>query len=66
MTEEEDLDFEKIQKLIGNYLFSEKEPLRDNLIEAMNFRPSLKERKSIAEGVSEKIKKYIETFIEDF
>ena len=66
LTEEEDLDFEKIQKLIGDYLFSEKEPLRDNLIEAMNFRPSLKERKSIAERVSEKIRKYIETFIEGF
>lgn len=64
LTKEEDLDFEKIQKLIGDYLFTEKEPLRDNLIEAMNYRPALKERKSIAERISSKIRKYIETFIE--
>lgn len=66
LTKEEDLDFEKIQKLIGDYLFTEKEPLRDNLIEAMNYRPNLKERKSIAERVSDKIRRYIETFIEGF
>ena len=66
LTKEENLDFEKIQKLIGDYLFTEKEPLRDNLIEAMNYRPNLKERKSIAERVSDKIRKYIETFIEGF
>lgn len=66
LTKEEDLDFEKIQKIIGDYLFTEKEPLRDNLIEAMNYRPNLKERKGIAERVSDKIRKYIETFIEGF
>lgn len=66
LTEEEDLDFEKIQKLIGDYLFTEKEPLRDNLIEAINYRPALKERRSIAERISSKIRKYIETFIEGF
>lgn len=66
LTKEEDLDFEKIQKLIGNYLFTEKEPLRDSLVEAMNYRPALKERRSIAERISSKIRKYIETFIEGF
>lgn len=66
LTKEEDLDFEKIQKLIGDYLFTEKEPLRDSLVEAMNYRPALKERRSIAERISSKIRKYIETFIEGF
>ena len=66
LTKEEDLDFEKIQKLIGDYLFTEKEPLRDSLVEAMNYRPALKERRSIAERISSKIRNYIETFIEGF
>ena len=57
LTKEEDLNFDKIQKLIGDYLFTEKEPLRDNLIEAMNYRPSLKERRSVAERISAKIRK---------
>lgn len=66
LTKEEDLDFDKIQKLIGNYLYTEKEPLRDNLIESMNYRPVLKERRIIAERISSKIRKYLETFIEGF
>lgn len=66
LTKEEDLDFEKIQKLIGNYLFTEKEPLRDSLIESMNYRPALKDRRGIAERISSKIRKYLETFIEGF
>lgn len=61
---DENLDGEKLQKLIGNYLFTEKEPLRDDIIDIMNDRPSLKERKSVAERVLDKIKNYVDTFIE--
>lgn len=64
LSEEENLNSEKLQKLIGNYLFTEKTPLRDDIIDTMNQSPSLKERRSVAERVLEKVKKYIETFIE--
>lgn len=64
LSTEENLNAEKLQKLIGNYLFTEKEPLRDEIIDTLNERPSLKERKSVAERVLGKIKRYIETFIE--
>ncbi len=44
-------------------LFTEKKPLRDEIIGMMNKRPRLKERKTVAERVTEKILGYIETFI---
>jgi type I restriction enzyme, R subunit len=63
LSKDEDLDFDRIQKLIGDYLFTEKIPLRDDVIGALNQRPSLKERGTIAERVTSKILAFIETFI---
>ena len=63
LSKEEGLDIEKLQNVIGNYLFTEKVPLRDEIIEIMNQRPSLKERKTVAERVTDKILGFVETFI---
>lgn len=62
--QEEDLDLEGLQKVIADYLFTEKAPRRDEVIEIMNTRPSLKERKSIAGRIIEKIKGFVETFVD--
>ena len=53
----------KLQDVIENYIFTEKTPLRDEIIGMMNKRPGLKERKTIAERVTEKILGFVETFI---
>ena len=63
MSKEENLDPDKLQLLIGNYLYTQKEPLRDDIVNTMNARPGLKERRTIAERILTKIKKYIDTFI---
>ncbi|MBE9468335.1 MAG: type I restriction endonuclease subunit R [Bacteroidetes bacterium] len=63
LSKEENLDSEKLQEVIGNYLFTEKKPLRDEIIGMLNKRPSLKERKTIAERVTAKILGFVETFI---
>jgi len=63
LSQEENLDAEKLQEVIGNYLFTEKKPLRDEIIGLMNKRPGLKERKTIAERVTDKILGFVETFI---
>ncbi len=39
LSEAEQLDPEKIRKLIGHYLFTEKEPLRDDIISLLTYRP---------------------------
>lgn len=63
ISEEEGLDQEKLEKVIGDYLFTEKEPLRDELISMLNERPSLKERSTKAERLTTMIKDFVDTFI---
>ncbi|SHJ66779.1 type I restriction enzyme, R subunit [Maribacter aquivivus] len=63
LSDKEDLDAIKLEKVIGDYLFTEKKPLRDDIVDLMNERPSLKERKIKSERVTSKILKFIETFI---
>ena len=63
LSKTEDLDTQRLDKLIKEYVFTEKEPMTKDIIDLLNHRPALKERKSIAERVTVKIKKYIEVFI---
>ncbi len=60
----EGLDMDGLQKVIGDYLFTEKSPMRDDVIAIMNKRPTLKERRTVSERVIDKIKSFVETFIE--
>jgi type I restriction enzyme R subunit len=53
-----------LEKVIGHYLFTEKTPMSDDVIGIMETRPSLRQRKPIAERVITKIKEFIETFID--
>ncbi len=63
LSKEEGLDSEKLEKVIGDYMFTEKIPLRDDIIGTMSTRPSLKERKTKAERITNKILEFVETFI---
>jgi type I restriction enzyme R subunit len=63
LSKEENIDSEKLQKLIGDYLFTEKTPLRDDVIESLNQRPTLKERGKTAERIIAKIMDFVDTFI---
>lgn len=63
LSQEENLDSAKLQEVIGNYLFTEKKPLRDEIIGMLNDKPNLKDRKTIAERVTDKIIGFVETFI---
>ncbi len=63
LSKEENLDFKKLVDLVSNYLFTEKEPLRDEVIGVMNERPSLKERAKSSKRIITKINDFIETFI---
>ncbi|WP_370477203.1 type I restriction endonuclease subunit R [Tamlana flava] len=64
LSKEENLDFKKLVDVVSNYLFTEKEPLRDEVIATMNERPSLKERGKSSKRILSKIKDFIETFID--
>ena len=62
--ETEGLEFSGLRKVIDNYLFTEKTPLRDEIIDIMEMPPKLKERRTIAERIIDKIRAFVETFID--
>ena len=66
LSKEENLDSNKLEEVIGRYLFTEKKPLREEVIGMLNERPSLKERAPIAKRLTERILSFVETFISGF
>jgi type I restriction enzyme, R subunit len=64
LSAEEGLDTEGLEKVIGDYLFTEKPPMRDDVIGIMESRPKLRERSTVAERVIGKIKEFVEVFID--
>ena len=64
LSDNEGLDQEGLQKVIGDYLFTGKSPMRDDVIGSMKKRPGLKERRSISERIISKIKDFVQTFID--
>ena len=64
MCEDEGLKVDGFEKILSNYLFTEKVPLRDDIIGILNDKPSLRERKTVAERVIGKIKDFVGTFVE--
>ena len=61
---EENLSSERTQKLIENYLYAEREPLRDELLNLIEGdKPSVLNRKSIGDRILSKVINFVETFI---
>jgi len=59
------LSAERTQKLINKYLFEERKPMRDKVLDLLNGeQPSVLKRKSIGERILNKIVQYVETFME--
>jgi type I restriction enzyme R subunit len=64
IVKEENLSEEKTQKLIENYLFAEREPLRDEILELINGeQPSVLQRKKIGDRILKRIIVFVETFV---
>ena len=61
--EDEKLKMEKLQEIIGNYLFTERTPLPDEIVEMLEVKPKILERKSIVERITGKILDFVETYI---
>ncbi|WP_104017838.1 type I restriction endonuclease subunit R [Roseovarius nitratireducens] len=64
LSREEALKQDGLEAVIGTYLFTEKTPMRDDVIGIMETRPSLRERRSVADRVIDKIRTFVETFID--
>jgi type I restriction enzyme, R subunit len=64
LSKEEGLALKGLEKLHSNYLYTNKPPMRDEVIAIMETPPSLRHRKTIAERVIEKIINFFLTFVE--
>lgn len=64
LCEEENLTDHKVEKVIADYLFTEREPLRDEVLDLINGeKPSVLKRKTTGDRIIAKIKNFVETFI---
>jgi type I restriction enzyme R subunit len=60
----ENLSIERTEQLIENYLFAEREPLRDEVLDLIEGdKPTLLQRKKVGDGILKKIMDFVETFI---
>ena len=61
---EENLSAEKTEKLIEDYLFAERQPLRDEVLELYEGeKPSLLQRKKLGDRILKRIMDFVDTFI---
>jgi len=61
---EEGLKPERLQEIIGDYIYTERKPIRDEIIDALEVKPKILEKKKIVDRVIERIMKFVETFID--
>ena len=60
---DENIDMKKLNVMIDNYLFTERMPQRDSIIDSLINRPRILERDSIITRITTKLKKYVDTFL---
>ena len=64
LCEEEKLTPDKVDKIIDGYLFAEREPLRDEVLDLIEGdRPSVLQRKTVGDRILNKILTFVDTFI---
>lgn len=64
MCEEENLDKEQFKALIDAYIYSGQEPIRDDIYKCLGNRPSILQARVIGDRILEKMKEYVEVFVE--
>ena len=60
---DENIDPDKLQKMLSDYLFTQLDPQPDDIINALNSKPKVLQRQSILERILRKIKDFIETYV---
>ncbi|ANH60863.1 type I restriction endonuclease subunit R [Dokdonia donghaensis] len=63
LTKEESLHQDKVETIINDFLFTGKMATEDEVIEALDKQPSVLQRESIGNRITEKIKDFVKTFI---
>jgi len=59
---EENIDNSKFEKLLSNYLYTEKMPLKEEIAETLNYKPELLKRKTVIDRIKNKMMEFISIF----
>lgn len=64
LVKEENLSEDKTERLVENYLFAEREPLRDEILDLIEGeKPSILQRKNTGDRILNKILNFLDTFV---
>ena len=63
LCKEEKLPSDKLQTIVSDYLFTERKPMRDDVINLLEKKPKIRERKKVGERIIDKVVGFVETFI---
>lgn len=64
LCQEENIDPEGLQKILGTYAFANRLPREQEIVGTLTYKPKILERKTILQRIAEKIRAFIDTFIE--
>jgi len=64
LCKEDNLDNEKVKKVIDNYIYDERKPLANDIAQTLKVKPKLLERKKIVPKVLDKIIGFVDKFFE--
>lgn len=62
---DEGLEPEKVKAIIRDHVFTEREPLRDDVIDAMTTKPKILQRKTVGQRVLDRLMAFVRTYIHD-
>ncbi|MDC0100613.1 type I restriction endonuclease subunit R [Crocinitomicaceae bacterium] len=64
LCEEENLDAKQFNALIERYIYNGQEPIRDDVFKCLDNRPSILQARSIGERIINKMREFVETFVQ--
>ena len=64
LCEEENLDEKQFNALIESYIYNGQEPIRDDVFKCLDNRPSIFKAREIGERILDKMKTFVEIFVE--
>lgn len=66
ISEEEGVDIEKFEKLVGDYLYTNRLPKQTDFAQTLTTKPSILQRTAILQKIRSRFSVFIETFIDNF
>jgi type I restriction enzyme R subunit len=64
LCKEENLKSDEVEKVISNYMYDERKPLKEDVVKTLKVKPKLLERRKVIPRVTDKILGYVSKFMD--